>query len=141
MPAQPTSPNPASPPAARKDTHNLFDKKKSSIDPASADCARLVDPNEKLTWLDESLGGDASAIGHPRMPAEGPVWWQEGGYLLLSDIGKNQRMKWSAQEGMTIVATGTQGANGLCFSAGETILYVNDTRRPPSMLTTRGRTG
>ena len=34
----------------------------------------------------------------PRGPAEGPLWWHEGGYLLFSDIGNNRRMKWSPDE-------------------------------------------
>ena len=31
----------------------------------------------------------ASGLGGELGPAEGPVWWKEGGYLLFSDIGNN----------------------------------------------------
>lgn len=114
MSSQSSSPSAANPAAAGSDSQKFFDGgAKGSTQAVSADCARLVDLDEKLVWLDESLGGDASAIGYPWMPAEGPVWWHEGGYLLLSDIGKNQRMKWSPEHGMSIAATDTQGANGM----------------------------
>ena len=33
--------------------------------------------------------------GGPHGPAEGPVWWQEGNYLLFSDIHGSKRMKWT----------------------------------------------
>ena len=42
----------------------------------------------------EELG---SGFGGPHGPAEGPVWWQEGGYLLFSDIHGSRRMKWTAR--------------------------------------------
>ena len=36
----------------------------------------------------EELG---SGFGGRNGPAEGPVWWQEGGYLLFSDIHASKR--------------------------------------------------
>ena len=50
---------------------------------------RIVSPDEEL----ELIGTGYSAEG--RLPAEGPVWWKEGGYLLFSDIGRNQVVKWT----------------------------------------------
>jgi gluconolactonase len=47
---------------------------------------RLVDLDQKIEELASGFGGDSG-------PAEGPVWWHEGGYLLFSDIGHNRRMK------------------------------------------------
>ena len=38
----------------------------------------------------------SAAIG----PAEGPVWWKEGGYLLFSDIHNNKRMKYTPGQGV-----------------------------------------
>ncbi len=83
------------------------------IQPVSPDCAMLVDLDAEVTWLDETLGGDPGLKAFPWMPAEGPVWWHEDGYLLLSDIGKSLRMKWSPEAGMSVAATDTQGGNGM----------------------------
>ena len=38
--------------------------------------------------------------GLPWWPAEGPVWFQEGGYLLFNDIGLNRRMSYNDAEVM-----------------------------------------
>jgi gluconolactonase len=46
-------------------------------------------------------------------PAEGPVWWQEGGYLLFSAIGQSKRMKWAPGEGVSLFAEPTNEANGM----------------------------
>src|SRR5262245_48918369 len=39
----------------------------------------------------------ASGLGGALGPAEGPVWWKEGGYLLFSDIHNDKRMKYSPE--------------------------------------------
>ena len=49
---------------------------------------RLVDVQQEIEELARGFGGVTG-------PAEGPVWWQEGGYLVFSDIGNNRRMKWT----------------------------------------------
>ena len=41
------------------------------------------------------------------------MWWQEGGYLLFSDIGNNRRLKWTPGVGVALVQEPTNGANGL----------------------------
>ena len=41
------------------------------------------------------------------------MWWQEGGYLLFSNIGNNRRMKWTPGAGVTLVQEPTNEANGL----------------------------
>ena len=46
-------------------------------------------------------------------PAEGPLWWKEGGYLLFSDIHNNRRMKWQPGTGVTTFLEPTNHANGL----------------------------
>ena len=33
-------------------------------------------------------------------PAEGPLWWKEGGFLLFSDIHNNRRMKYMPGQGV-----------------------------------------
>ncbi len=44
---------------------------------------------------------------------EGPVWIsRDGGYLVFSDIPKNQLKKWTAKEGITTFREPSQNANG-----------------------------
>ena len=50
---------------------------------------RIVSASEPIQHLADGYGG---AHG----PAEGPLWWKEGGYLLFSDIHNNRRMKHDA---------------------------------------------
>jgi len=83
------------------------------IEPVSPDCARFVDLEAEVEWIAEGLGADGSAKGIPWWPTEGPVWVQEGGYLLFSDIGKSQRMKWSRAGGLSVDATDTNDGNGM----------------------------
>jgi hypothetical protein len=54
---------------------------------------------ERIVHLDQTLEELANGFGGDSGPAEGPVWWHEGGYLLFSDIGQNRRMKWAPGEG------------------------------------------
>ena len=49
---------------------------------------RIVDLQQNVEELATGFGGQAG-------PAEGPLWWHEGGYLLFSDIGHNRRIKWT----------------------------------------------
>ena len=49
----------------------------------------ILSTDQEIKELATGFGGDAG-------PAEGPLWWEEGGYLLFSDIGNNRRMKWTA---------------------------------------------
>ena len=44
----------------------------------------------------------ASGFGGPLGPAEGPVWFKEGGYLLFSDINASKRMKYTPGQGVTV---------------------------------------
>jgi gluconolactonase len=67
---------------------------------------RIVSLDQKIEELATGFGGDLG-------PAEGPVWWKEGGYLLLSDIGNNRRMKWAPREDATLFQEPTNQANGL----------------------------
>ena len=75
---------------------------------------RDVAPQEPIQHLGDGFGG---AQG----PAEGPLWWQEGGYLLFSDIHNNKRMKYQPGTGVSLFLEPTNRANGL------TRLASNDT--------------
>src|SRR5919197_5387548 len=57
----------------------------------------------------EDLG---SGFGGPHGPAEGPVWWQEGKFLLFSDIHASKRMKWTPDGTITVDKEETYNGNG-----------------------------
>jgi gluconolactonase len=57
----------------------------------------------------EDLG---SGYGGPHGPAEGPVWWQEGNYLLFSDIHGSKRMRWTPDGTITVDKEETFNGNG-----------------------------
>ena len=62
--------------------------------------------------------------------AEGPIWWKEGGYLLFSDIGNNQRLKWAPGDGVSVFHEPTNNANGLTRDLqGRLIACEHGTRR------------
>src|SRR5712675_1616798 len=66
----------------------------------------IISTSEPIRVLAEGYGGDQG-------PAEGPVWWKEGGYLLFSDINGNRRMKYTPNQGTVEFKKPTNGANGL----------------------------
>ena len=66
----------------------------------------IIAANEPIRELASGFGGD---IG----PAEGPVWWAEGRYLLFSDIQTSRRMKYAPGQGVTLFKDKTNEANGL----------------------------
>ena len=68
---------------------------------------------ERVVSLDQNVEELGSGYGDELGPAEGPLWWKEGGYLLFSDIGNNRRMKWAPEEGVTLFQEPTNHANGL----------------------------
>ena len=76
------------------------------IEKLSSDLDRLLPVDQEIKELGTGFGGDGG-------PAEGPLWWSDGGYLLFSDIHNNRRMKWSPDEGVTLFQQPTNHANGL----------------------------
>ena len=76
------------------------------IEVVSPELASVVSPDAPVTELSSGYGG---ADG----PAEGPLWWHEGSYLLFSDIHNNRRMKWTAADGVSLFSEPTNRANGL----------------------------
>ena len=76
------------------------------IEQVSPDLQRIVSTDQPIIEL-------ATGFGNENGPAEGPVWWHEGRYLLFSDIGNNRRMKWSPGQGATLFQEPTNFANGL----------------------------
>jgi gluconolactonase len=67
---------------------------------------KIIGTGEPISQLADGVGGDNG-------PAEGPVWWKEGVYLLFSDINGNRRMKYTPGQGTVEFKKPTNGANGL----------------------------
>ncbi len=94
------------------------------IEQLAPELAKIVSPSEPIEHLADGFGG---AQG----PAEGPLWWHEGGYLLFSDIHNNRRMKHEpGKGGATLVLEPTNRANGLTRDLqGRLIACEHDSRR------------
>ena len=83
----------------------------------------IVAASEPIQHLADGFGG---ALG----PAEGPLWWHEGGYLLFSDIHNNRRMKYEPGRGVSVHLEPTNRANGLTRDRqGRLVACEHDSRR------------
>ena len=97
------------------------------IEVVSAELERIVSPDAPVAELSNGYGGENG-------PAEGPLWWHEGGYLLFSDIHNNRRMKWTAQDGVSLFLEPTNRANGLTRDpSGRLLACEHLTRRVTRM--------
>ena len=76
------------------------------IEQMAPDLGTIIDTNQPIRELATGFGGD---IG----PAEGPLWWAEGKYLLFDDIQTARRMKYTPGQGVTVAMQKTNEANGL----------------------------
>ena len=93
------------------------------IEKSAPELDRIVSADQEIEELGSGYGGDQS-------PAEGPVWWKDGGYLLFSDIHNNRRMKWAPGEGVTLFKEPTDRANGLTRDQqGRLVAAEHDSRR------------
>ena len=93
------------------------------IERAAEELDRIVPLGSDVEVLDSHFGGD-------RGPAEGPVWFREGGYLLFSDIHNDRRMKWDPDSGFTVAQQGTNRHNGLTRDRqGRLLACEHDARR------------
>ena len=93
------------------------------IEKNSPELDRIVSMDRAIEELADGFGGDMG-------PAEGPLWWKEGGYLLFSDIHNNRRMKWTPEEGVSLFAEPTNRANGLTRDLqGRLLACEHDSRR------------
>ena len=83
----------------------------------------IVSSGQSIEKLGDGYGGGEG-------PAEGPLWWKEGGYLLFSDIHNNRRMKWAQGQGVTLFQEPTNRANGLTRDLqGRLLACEHDSRR------------
>ena len=84
---------------------------------------RIIETSEPIKDLADGFGG---TLG----PAEGPLWWKEGGYLLFNDIHNNKRMKYTPGRGVTVDLEPTNRANGITRDLqGRLLSCEHDTRR------------
>jgi len=93
------------------------------IESLAPELDKLIAPSEPIQEVAEGFGG-------PLGPAEGPVWWQDGGYLLFSDIHNNRRMKYVPGQGVSVDQEPTNRANGLTRDLkGRLVACEHDSRR------------
>ena len=93
------------------------------IEQNAPELERIVSLDQGFEELGRGYGGDMG-------PAEGPVWWKEGGYLLFSDIHNNRRMKWAPGEGVSVFHEPTNRANGITRDPqGRLLACEHDSRR------------
>jgi gluconolactonase len=91
---------------------------------------QLVPELEKIISESEPIQHLADGFGGTQGPAEGPLWWKEGGYLLFSDIHNNKRMKYEPGKGVSLFLEPTNRANGLTRDLqGRLVACEHDTRR------------
>ena len=102
-------------------TFSTLDATANQLDPA---LDAIISTSEPIQDLASGFGGELG-------PAEGPVWWKEGGYLLFSDIHNNRRMKYTpGQRGAAVDLEPSNRANGLTRDPkGRLIACEHDTRR------------
>jgi gluconolactonase len=85
---------------------------------------------EPIISLSEPIHDLADGFGGAQGPAEGPLWWREGGYLVFSDIHNNRRMKYEPAKGVSLLMEPTNRANGLTRDLqGRLIACEHDSRR------------
>src|SRR5207247_11425712 len=68
---------------------------------------------EKIISTSEPIRALADGFGGPQGPAEGPLWWKAGRYLLFSDRHNTKRMKYVPGQGVALFLEPTNRANGL----------------------------
>jgi gluconolactonase len=91
---------------------------------------QLAPELEKIISTSEPIQELADGFGGAQGPAEGPLWWQEGGYLLFSDIHNNRRMKYTPGQGVSVFQEPTNRANGLTRDLqGRLLACEHDSRR------------
>ena len=76
------------------------------IESMAPELDRIIGVSEPIRELAAGYGG---AIG----PAEGPLWWAEGRYLLFNDIQTARRIKYTPGQGASVAMEKTNEANGI----------------------------
>ena len=93
------------------------------IEQLAPELERIISPAEPIQHLADGFGGASG-------PAEGPLWWKEGRYLLFSDIHNDKRMKYEPGKGVSVFQEPTNRANGLTRDLqGRLVACEHDSRR------------
>jgi gluconolactonase len=91
---------------------------------------QLAPELDRIVSVSEAIHDLADGFGGVQGPAEGPLWWKEGGYLVFSDIHNDKRMKYEPGRGVSLLAAPTNRANGLTRDLhGRLIACEHDSRR------------
>jgi gluconolactonase len=102
---------------------NLFPQASKRIEQFAPELEKIISTSEPIQELADGFGG-------PQGPAEGPVWWKEGGCLLFSDIHNDRRMKYVPSHGVSVFQEPTNRANGLTRDLqGRLLACEHDSRR------------
>jgi gluconolactonase len=84
----------------------LWAQSARKIESMAPELDRIIGTSEPIRELTSGYGGD---IG----PAEGPLWWAEGRYLLFHDIQTARRMKYTPGQAASVAMEKTNEANGM----------------------------
>ena len=91
---------------------------------------QLAPELDKIIATSEPIKELATGFGGPLGPAEGPLWWKEGGFLLFTDIHNSRRMKHMPGQAPTVDLEPSNRANGLTRDQqGRLLSCEHDTRR------------
>jgi gluconolactonase len=91
---------------------------------------QLAPELEKIISTSEPIQHLADGFGGAQGPAEGPLWWEDGGYPLFSDIHHDRRMKYQPGSGVSLFLEPTNRANGLTRDLqGRLVACEHDSRR------------
>jgi len=93
------------------------------IEQLAPELERIISASEPIQYLADGYGGGQG-------PAEGPLWWKEGNYLLFSDIHNDRRIKYEHGRGAAVFREPTNRANGLTRDLqGRLVACEHDSRR------------
>jgi gluconolactonase len=91
---------------------------------------QLAPELDRIVSVTETIHDLADGFGGEQGPAEGPLWWKEGGYLVFSDIHNSRRLKYEPGRGVSLLLEPTNRANGLTRDReGRLIACEHDSRR------------
>ena len=111
-------------------THRYQNGKYLNQEEGSMPIEQLAPELSKIISTDEPIQELADGFGGDQGPAEGPLWWKEGGYLLFSDIHNNRRIKHTPGGDTVVFQEPTNRANGLTRDLqGRLVSAEHDSRR------------
>ena len=91
---------------------------------------QLAPELDKIIATSEPIKELATGFGGPLGPAEGPLWWKEGGFLLFTDIHNSRRMKHVPGQAPTVDLEPSNRANGLTRDLQGRLLSCEHDTRP-----------